>query len=301
MLMIVDAPGLWFRSFYGVPSSVRAPDGTPVNAVRGFIDGLATLIRARRPARLVCAEDLDWRPQWRVDLLPTYKTHRVAPDGEEEAPDELGPQVEVIREVLAAYGIPVVGAAGYEADDVLCTLAATATEAVDVVTGDRDLFQLVDDDREVKVVYMGRGIAKAEAFDAAAVRERFGVDPGRYVDYAVLRGDPSDGLPGVKGIGEKTAARLINEYGGLDTLLAAAAGEAAGITPRIRGSLTDAADYLKAAPTVVRTVCDVPVDDIDGTLPDTPADAAALDALSQRWGLASPLGRLAEAIAEVKA
>ncbi|GIG69631.1 5'-3' exonuclease [Phytomonospora endophytica] len=298
MLMIVDAPGLWFRSFYGVPSSVRAPDGTPVNAVRGFIDGLATLVRSRRPSRLVCAEDLDWRPQWRVDLLPSYKTHRVAPDGEEEAPDELGPQVDVIREVLAAYGIPMVGSAGYEADDVLCTLAATAKEPVDVVTGDRDLFQLVDDERGVKVVYMGRGIAKAEAFDAAAVRERFGVEPSRYVDYAVLRGDPSDGLPGVKGIGEKTAAKLISEYGGIDTLVTAASGDAPGITPRIRGSLTEAAAYLQAAPTVVRTVPDVPVDDVDGALPDTPADQAALDALSARWGLASPLGRLAEAIAE---
>ena len=298
MLMIVDAPGLWFRSFYGVPSSVRAPDGTPVNAVRGFIDGLATLIRARKPARLVCAEDLDWRPQWRVDLLPTYKTHRVAPDGEEEAPDELGPQVDVIREVLAAYGIPMIGSAGYEADDVLCTLAAQAAEPVDVVTGDRDLFQLVDDTRQIKVVYMGRGIAKAEAFDAAAVRERFGVDPERYVDYAVLRGDPSDGLPGVKGIGEKTAAKLMNTYADLASLIGTAQ---FGQTPRISAALADAAEYLKVAPTVVRTVPDVPLPEVDGALPDAPADQSALDALSKRWGLASPLGRLAEAIAEVKA
>lgn len=298
MLMIVDAPGLWFRSFYGVPSSVRAPDGTPVNAVRGFIDGLATLVRARKPSRLVCAEDLDWRPQWRVDLLPTYKTHRVAPDGEEEAPDELGPQVDVIREVLAAYGIPMIGSEGYEADDVLCTLAAQADEPVDVVTGDRDLFQLVDDARGVKVVYMGRGIAKAEAFDAAAVRARFGVDPDRYVDYAVLRGDASDGLPGVKGIGDKTAAQLINVYADLESLVATAP---TAQSPKRAAALADAADYIAAAVTVVRTVPDVPLPEVDGTLPGAPADQAALDALSKRWGLASPLGRLAGAIAEVKA
>ncbi|WP_285664467.1 5'-3' exonuclease [Actinorhabdospora filicis] len=299
--MIVDAPGLWFRSFYGVPSSVRAPDGTPVNAVRGFVDGLATLIRAYGPSELVCAVDLDWRPQWRVDLLPTYKTHRVADSGEEEAPDELGPQVEVIVEVLAALGVPVVGSAGFEADDVLATLAARASGPVDVVTGDRDLFQLVADARSVRVVYIGRGIGKAEAFDAAAVRERFGVEPGQYADYAVLRGDPSDGLPGVKGVGDKTAARLITEFGSLDGLAAAAAEGAKGVTPRVRTSLAEAAGYLKAAPTVVRTVADVPLPEVDGTLRAEPADPVALEALSARWGIGSPLGRFRAAVEGVPA
>lgn len=293
--MIVDAPGLWFRSFYGVPSSVRAPDGTPVNAVRGFVDGLATLIRAFGPTELVCAVDLDWRPQWRVDLLATYKTHRVADSGEEEAPDELGPQVEVIAEVMAALGVPLVGSAGYEADDVLATLAARATGPVDVVTGDRDLFQLVDDARSVRVVYIGRGIGKAEAFDAAAVRARFGVEPGQYAEYAVLRGDPSDGLPGVKGVGDKTAARLITEFGSLDALVAAAGAGDKRVTPRVRTSLTEAAGYLKAAPTVVRTVADVPVADVEAALPVEPADPGALEALSERWGIGSPVKRFLEA------
>lgn len=294
--MIVDAPGLWFRSFYGVPSSVRAPDGTPVNAVRGFVDGLATLIRAYGPSELVCAVDLDWRPQWRVDLLPSYKTHRLAESGEEEAPDELGPQVEVIGEVMAALGVPMVGSAGYEADDVLATLAARASGPVDVVTGDRDLFQLVDDAREVRVVYIGRGIAKAEAFDDTGVRERFGVEPGQYADFAVLRGDPSDGLPGVKGVGDKTAARLITEFGSLEGLIEAAAAGVKSVTPRVRTSLADAAEYLKAAPAVVRTVADVPLPEVDAALPVEPVDPDALEELAVRWGIGSPLGRFRAAV-----
>ncbi|GAA4894191.1 5'-3' exonuclease [Stackebrandtia albiflava] len=298
MLMLVDAPGLWYRSFYGLPSSMRAPDGTQINAVRGFCDGLATLIRNRRPERLVCAVDTDWRPPWRVELVPSYKAHRANPDGTEEEPEALGPQIEIIRELLRCMGVATVGATDFEADDVLATLAARSPDPVEVVTGDRDLFQLVDDGKPVRVVYIGRGIAKAETFDEAAVAARFGVTPAQYADFAVLRGDPSDGLPGVKGIGDKTAARLVTEYGDLAGLQAAAADPRSRLTPRVRGALDDAAEYLAAAPQVVRTVSDIPLGEVDSALPEGPADADGLTEITARYGLANPVTRLGQTITE---
>lgn len=297
MLMLVDAPGLWYRSFHALPSSMRAPDGTQVNAVRGFCDGLATLIRQHSPTGLVCAVDVDWRPAWRVELLPSYKAHRVAADGTEAEPDELGHQVDTIVDLLAALGIPTAGAADYEADDVLATLARRADEPVSVVTGDRDLFQLVDDSKPVRVVYIGRGIAKADTYDVTAVRDRFGVEPGQYADFAVLRGDPSDGLPGVKGVGDKTAARLITRYGNLERLLEATTDpRAEGLTPRVRTALIDSRVYAEAAITVVRTVDDAPVPTVNGTIPPTPADPGKVDWFGDRYGLGGSLTRLREAL-----
>jgi hypothetical protein len=207
-LLLVDAASLYFRAYHGIPeSAARAPDGAPVNAVRGFLDMLATLIRGRRPDRVICALDADWRPAWRVALLPSYKAHRLAPGGgqEEVVPDGLVPQIPVILDLLVALGIPALGAAGYEADDVLGTLATREPGPVEVVSGDRDLFQLVDDGKPVRLLYCGRGVAKLEVFDDAAIRARYGVPAAGYADFAALRGDPSDGLPGVAGIGEKTA------------------------------------------------------------------------------------------------
>jgi 5'-3' exonuclease len=171
-LLLLDGASMWFRSYFGVPSSITAPDGRPVNAVRGFIDSMAVVITQQRPSRLAVCLDLDWRPQFRVDLIPSYKAHRVAepePDGEpdiEEVPDELTPQVDMIMELLDAFGIPTAGAAGFEADDVLGTLAARErSDPVVVVSGDRDLLQVVADDPvPVRVLYLGRGLAKATLF-----------------------------------------------------------------------------------------------------------------------------------------
>ncbi len=155
-MLLVDTPSLDFRAFFGVPeSAARAPDGRPVNAVRGLLDMLATLIRTRKPNRLICAFDYDWRPAWRVELIDTYKKHRVAPAGGEEVPDTLSPQVPIIVEALAAFGIPAVGAHGYEADDVLGTLATTEPGPVEVISGDRDLFQLIDDTKPIRLLYCG--------------------------------------------------------------------------------------------------------------------------------------------------
>ncbi|PWU51180.1 flap endonuclease [Micromonospora sp. S4605] len=297
-ILLVDSPSLYFRAYFGIPeSAARAEDGSPVNAVRGFLDMLATLIRTRRPDRMVCALDHDWRPDWRVALLPSYKAHRLAPEGGEVVPDTLTPQVPVILDVLDAIGITTVGAAGYEADDVLGTLSVTQPAPVEVVSGDRDLFQLVDDARPVRLLYVGRGVAKLEDCDDAAVRARYGVPADRYADFAALRGDPSDGLPGVPGVGEKTAARLVTRYGDIAGILAALDDPDSGFAPGLRAKLAAARDYLAVAPKVVKVALDVPLPDLPTELPTAPADPDRLLELAQRWNLAGSARRLVDALA----
>ncbi|UWM48156.1 5'-3' exonuclease [Streptomyces carpaticus] len=303
-LMLLDTASLYFRAYYGVPESVRAPDGTPVNAVRGLLDFIARLVRDHRPHALVACMDADWRPHWRVELIPSYKAHRVAeettagdPDVE-QVPDTLTPQVPVIEQVLDALGITRLGAAGFEADDVIGTLATKAAGPVDIVTGDRDLFQLIDDGRRVRVLYPVRGMGDLAAFDESALRDKYGVDGPGYAELAVLRGDPSDGLPGVPGIGEKTAATLLERFGDLTGILTALDDPMAKITRSQRARLEAALPYLAVAPTVVRVATEVPLPDHDATLPRTPRDPAALDALAGRWGLGSALERLLTALEE---
>ncbi|RUL90620.1 5'-3' exonuclease [Verrucosispora sp. FIM060022] len=297
-IMLVDAPSLYFRAYFGIPeSAAKTADGQPVNAVRGFLDMLAQLVRTRRPGRMVCAMDHDWRPDWRVALLPSYKAHRVAPEGGEIVPDTLSPQVPMLLDVLAALGITVVGAAGYEADDVLGTLSVTQPGPVEVVSGDRDLFQLIDDARGVRLLYIGRGVAKLDDCDDAAVRARYGVPADRYAEFAALRGDPSDGLPGVAGVGEKTAARLIDRYGDIAGILAALDDPASGFAPGLRAKLAAARDYLAVAPKVVRVALDVPLPPLPTELPTAPADPDRLLDLAQRWNLAGSTRRLVDALA----
>ncbi|MFF4589489.1 5'-3' exonuclease H3TH domain-containing protein [Streptomyces sp. NPDC001388] len=296
-LMLLDTASLYFRAYFGVPDSVKAPDGTPVNAVRGLLDFIERLVRDHRPAELVACMDADWRPKWRVDLIPSYKAHRVAeeraagPD-EEEVPDTLSPQVPVIEAVLDALGIARVGVAGYEADDVIGTFTARAKGPVDIVTGDRDLYQLVDDVRGVRVLYPLKGVGTLQTTDETWLREKYGVDGRGYADLALLRGDPSDGLPGVAGIGEKTAAKLLAEFGDLAGIMAAVDDPRSKLTPSQRKRLDEARPYVAVAPTVVKVAADVPLPDVDTALPRTPRDGAALDALAERWGLGGSLQRL---------
>ncbi|MGY1581658.1 5'-3' exonuclease [Streptomyces sp. MN13] len=296
-LMLLDTASLYFRAYFGVPESVKAPDGTPVNAVRGLLEFIDRLVRDHRPEHLVACMDADWRPKWRVDLIPSYKAHRVAeerpagPD-EEEVPDTLSPQVPVIEAVLDALGIARVGVAEYEADDVIGTFTARATGPVDIVTGDRDLYQLVDDARGVRVLYPLKGVGTLQVTDEAWLREKYGVDGSGYADLALLRGDPSDGLPGVAGIGEKTAAKLLAEFGDLAGIQAAADDPGARLTPTQRKRLTEARPYLAVAPKVVRVATDVPLPDVDTALPRTPRDPVSLDTLADRWGLGGSLQRL---------
>jgi len=301
-LLLVDAPSLYFRAYFGIPeSAARAADGTPVNAVRGFLDMLATLIRVRRPDRVICALDADWRPAWRVALLPSYKAHRLAPGGGtgEVVPDGLVPQIPIILDLLAALGIPAVGAAGYEADDVLGTLATREPGPVEVASGDRDLFQLVDDAKPVRLLYCGRGVARLEVFDDAGVRAKYGVPAAGYADFAALRGDPSDGLPGVAGIGEKTAARLVDRYGDLAGILAATEDSTAGFAPGLRAKLAAAIEYLAVAPTVVRVARDIGMPPLTGTLPAEPVDPDRLLDLAEKWNLAGPTKRLVDTVCGV--
>jgi 5'-3' exonuclease len=292
--MLLDAPSLWYRAFHGIPSSVSAPDGTPIGACRGFLDMVARLVRDNRPDRLVACLDLDWRPAFRVAAVPSYKLHRTIEGGAEDEPATLAPQVEVLLEVLDALGLATAGVPGYEADDVIGTLATRAPGAVDVVTGDRDLLQLVRDDGPVRVLYT---VEKLKPYDEAAVTAKHGI-PGRaYAELAVLRGDPSDGLPGVKGIGAKTAAALINRFGSVDGVLTALdAGEQDGFPAGARAKLEAAREYLAVAPAVTRVVRDLPVPELDDALPRTPRAPERLVALSDRWGLDSPLDRMLAAL-----
>jgi len=300
-LMLLDSASLYFRAFYGVPDTVRAPDGTPVNAVRGFLDIITRLITTYEPTHLVACWDDDWRPQWRVDLIPTYKTHRVAevtavgPDVE-VVPDPLEVQVPIIRRTLDALGIPIVGAAEHEADDVIGSLATQATLPVDIVTGDRDLFQLVDDASGVRVIYTARGMSNLEIVTDAAVVAKYRVLPSQYADFATLRGDSSDGLPGVAGIGEKTAATLLAAHGDLVGIIAAAeAGE--GVSAGIRSKIEAGLPYLAVAPTVVEVVKDLDLGDADYALrplhESARADAASL---AEQWALGTAMTRIIAAL-----
>ncbi len=298
-LLLLDTPSLYFRAFFGVPDTMRAPDGSPVNAVRGLLDFIARLVNDRHATRLVAAMDNDWRPAFRVAAVPSYKAHRVASGDEEEVPDALSPQVAIIEDVLDALGVACFGVDGYEADDVLGTLATRDPGPVDVVTGDRDLFQLVDDSRDVKIIYVARGVGRAEAIDEAAVTAKYGI-PGRaYADFATLRGDPSDGLPGVAGIGDKTAAALITKYGDLATLLSAVEAGDRAMPAGSRTKLEAGRDYLAVAPMVVAVAKDAPLPSYDDAIPRLPRDPDRLVELSQRWGLDSPLNRVLAAFEAV--
>jgi 5'-3' exonuclease len=297
--MLLDTAALYFRAFYAVPDTVRAPNGMPINAVRGLLDIIARLASEFQPTEIVACWDDDWRPQWRVDLIPTYKTHRVAelPSSDaasaiEDVPDLLTPQVPVIREMLGALGVPVIGAAHHEADDVIGTLASHSVIPVDIVTGDRDLFQLVDDSREVRVIYTGRGMSRLEILTDAALKAKYAVAPAQYADFAAMRGDASDGLPGVAGVGEKTAVGLLATYGNLDGIIAAAADRGSAMGAPVRAKILAAADYLAVAPAVVKVVRDLALPEFDARIRvSTGEQTTELDRLASDWGLGASMKR----------
>jgi len=301
-LMLLDSASLYFRAFYGVPDQRNSPDEPPTNAVRGFLEMIATLVNTHHPTHLVACWDNDWRPAFRVNAIPTYKAHRLTEGSEiqEESPEDLTPQVPLIRDALQALGIARIGSDGYEADDVIGTLTqrARGQQAVDIVTGDRDLFQLVDDEAGIRVLYTARGgVRDPDVITQTFLQTKYSVATGQaYADMATLRGDTSDGLPGVVGIGEKTAAILINRYGDLASLRRAlAAGD-----PLIKGAqkqrLEAASSYLDVAPVVVQVALDAPIPDFDAALPRQVQDLSLLSSLASGYGLTNPINRVLNAL-----
>lgn len=296
-LMLLDSASLWYRAYYGMPDTLMAPDGTPVNAIRGYIDMTARLISIYKPDRLVACLDGDWRPSWRVELFPEYKANRLEAEGEEEEePETLTPQIPILLDLLDLFGIPVVGVDDYEADDVMATYAEMEKGPIRIVTGDRDLFQMVDDKRDIKVVYLAKGISQHDLVDLKYVSDRYQIPGERYALFAMFRGDPSDGLPGVRGIGEKGAALIANNFANVDDVLAGAHGAHESLSPALAKKIIAGSDYLKIAPTVVQVARNVSLPRVDISMPKTPKDLSQIYQFKERYGLGASVDRLISAL-----
>ena len=300
-LLVLDTASLYYRSYFALPSSMTAPDGHPHNAIRGLFTTITRLVERFNARGVVAAWDEDWRPSWRVDLIPSYKAHRVV-DSESLAhelergagdvtaaelePETLGPQIGAIAAILDAWGLPRLGAVGFEADDIAATVAKIADDPVIVVTGDRDLIQLVRPGVQVLLTAKG-GMENWPLLDSAGVVNKYGLPPERYVDFAVLRGDASDGLPGVKGVGEKTALALIQAYPSLAELITAAGSPqlVKPLTPRIAAAISNSQDYLSAAHTVTTLRDDVALASNEWSPPSSPSDPDALAQILAEWGV----------------
>lgn len=295
-LMLLDSASLWYRAFYGMPDSLLSPDGTPVNAIRGYLDMSARLITTYKPNRLVACIEGDWRPSWRVELFPEYKANRLDEEGTEEEPDLLAPQIPILMDVLDAFGIAIVGADDYEADDVMASYAEREKGPIRIVTGDRDMFQLVDDKKDVKVVYLAKGTSQHDLVDISWVSKRYGIPGDRYSLFAIFRGDPSDGLPGVKGIGEKGAALIANHFATVDEVVAAAESEDRALTPNLIKKIIAGKDYLRIAPTLVLCARDVSLPVVDLALPQKPSDLSHIYQLQKDYGLGASIDRMIAAL-----
>ena len=296
-LMLLDSASLWYRAYYGMPDTLVAPDGTPVNAIRGYIDMAARLISVYKPDRLVACLDGDWRPSWRVELFPDYKANRLEEVGdEEEEPETLTPQIPILLDLLDLFGIPVVGVDDYEADDVMATYAEIEKGPIRIVTGDRDLFQMVDDKRDIKVVYLAKGISAHDLVDIKYVANKYSIPGDRYALFAMFRGDPSDGLPGVRGIGEKGAAVIANLFNDVDSALAAAHAGHEGLPPALAKKIIAGSDYLAIAPTVVQVARNAPLPTVNLRMPVAPKDLSAIYQFKERYGLGASVDRLISAL-----
>ena len=296
-LMLLDSASLWYRAYYGVPDTMLAPDGTPVNAIRGYLDMTARLVGIYKPNRIVACLDGDWRPSWRVDIFPEYKANRLEEDSEEEVePETLTPQIPILLDILDLFGIPVVGVDDYEADDVMATYAEIEPGPIRIVTGDRDLFQMVDDKRDIKVVYLAKGISQHDLVDVKYVSEKYSIPGDRYDLFAMFRGDPSDGLPGVKGIGEKGAAVIANNFATVEDALAAAHEAHASLPPALVKKIIAGAEYLSIAPKLVRVARDAPLPKVDLSMPKAPADLSKLYQMKDQYGLGASIDRLIAAL-----
>jgi len=295
-LLLIDSASLWYRAYYGMPDTLVSPTGEPVNAIRGFLDMTARLITQYQPTRMVACLEGDWRPTWRTDLFPAYKANRVDESGEEEEPDTLGPQIPVLLDLLDEFMIPMVGVDDYEADDLIATYSKNEAGPTYIVTGDRDLFQLVDDKRKVKVIYLAKGFSQQEVVDRAWITAKYGIPGERYALFAMIRGDASDGLPGVRGIGEKGAAVIANNFSTIEDALAAAHADDDRLTPLLRKRLIEGSDYIKIAPTIVHCALDVPLPKMSLNLPKAPTDLSEIYSIKDEYGLGASVDRLISAL-----
>ena len=296
-LMLLDSASLWYRAYYGMPDTLVNSEGAPVHAIRGFLDMSARLISQYKPNRLVACLDGDWRPSWRVDLFPEYKANRVDVEGDEEAePETLTSQIPILLDVLEARGIPLIGADDYEADDVIATYSVQEPGPTLIVTGDRDLFQLVDDKRKVKVVYLARGIANHDLVDKKWISTKYEIPGERYALFAMIRGDASDGLPGIKGIGEKGAGLIANSFSSMQEVIQAAQGEDERLTPALRKKLLADIEYARIAERLVHCALDVPIPKVELKIPKTQPDLSRVYQLKEEHNLGASVDRFISAI-----
>lgn len=295
-LMLLDSASLWYRAYFGMPDTLLSPSGEPVNAIRGYLDMTAKLMSMYKPNRLVACIEGDWRPSWRVDLFPDYKANRLDVEGEEEEPDTLGPQIPILLDLLEAFGIPLVGVDDYEADDVMASYAVTEPGPIKIVTGDRDLFQLVDDQRKIAVVYLAKGIANHDHVDLKWIANKYDIPGERYALFAMIRGDASDGLPGIKGIGEKGAAIIAKQFTSLPEVMKAAKNEDERLTPNARKKLLESSEYAKIAPKLVHCALDVPLPKLDLRVPNRPENLDEIYQYQKDYGLGASIDRLITAL-----
>ena len=296
-LALIDSASLWYRAYYGMPDTLLSPQGEPINAVKGFIDMTARLINHYKPNRLVMCLDGDWRPSWRVELFPEYKANRVDDEGEEELePDLLTPQIPLILDFFEAAGIPLVGVDDYEADDVIATYSKNEKGPIRIVTGDRDLFQLVDDTRDVAVAYLAKGISNHDLVDIDWIAQKYGIPGERYALFAMIRGDASDGLPGIRGIGEKGAAAIAQSFASMDEVIAAANSDNELLHPTHRKKILADMKYAAIAERLVSCATDIRLPSIDLSIPKTPKDAKYLENMKKDYGLGASVDRLFSAL-----
>jgi len=295
-LMLLDSASLWYRAYFGMPDTLVSPSGEPVNAIRGYLDMTARLLSIYKPNRLVACIEGDWRPSWRVDLFPEYKANRLDEEGAEEEPDTLGPQIPILLDLLETFGIPLVGVDDYEADDVMASFAVRENGPIKIVTGDRDLFQLVDDKRKVSVVYLAKGISNHDHVDLKWISDKYEIPGDRYALFAMIRGDASDGLPGIRGIGEKGAAIIAKNFETLPEVMAAAKKDDERLTPNLRKKLLESADYAKIAPKLVFCALDVPLPKMDLSLPKRPDNLDEIYQYQKDYGLGASVDRLIAAL-----
>lgn len=295
-LMLLDSASLWYRAYFGMPDTLLSPSGEPVNAIRGYLDMTSKLVSQYKPKRLVACIEGDWRPSWRVELFPEYKANRLDVEGEEEEPDTLGPQIPILLDLLEAFKIPIVGVDDYEADDVMASYTVSEPGPIKIVTGDRDLFQLVDDKRKISVVYLAKGIANHDHVDLRWISQKYDIPGERYALFAMIRGDASDGLPGIRGIGEKGAAVIAKQFSNLEEVMVAAENEDERLTPNARKKLLESAEYARIAPKLVHCALDVPLPKMDISLPKRPDNLDEIYQYQKDYGLGASVDRLISAL-----